>query len=52
VSLFANNIFNELYSANGWTYSYLNGGLDGMVTENYVFPQAGRYGFINIVYSF
>ena len=52
VSLFANNIFNELYSANGWTYSYLNGGLDGMVTENYVFPQAGRHGFINIVYSF
>jgi len=52
VSLFANNIFNELYSANGWTYSYLFGGLDGMVTENYVFPQAGRHGFINIVYSF
>ena len=48
----ANNIFNKLYSANGWTYSYLNGGLDGMVTENYVFPQAGRHGFINIVYSF
>ena len=52
VSVFANNIFNELYSANGWTYSYLYGGLDGMVTENYVFPQAGRHGFINIVYSF
>lgn len=52
VSVFANNIFNELYSANGWTYSYLDGGLDGMVTENYVFPQAGRHGFINIVYSF
>ena len=52
ISVFANNIFNKLYSANGWTYSYLYGGLDGMVTENYVFPQAGRHGFINIVYSF
>jgi iron complex outermembrane receptor protein len=52
VSVFANNILNELYSANGWTYSYLYGGVDGMVTENYVFPQAGRHGFINIVYSF
>jgi iron complex outermembrane receptor protein len=52
VSLFANNIFNEMYSANGWTYSYLYGGVDAMVTENYVYPQAGRHGFINIVYSF
>ena len=52
VSLFANNIFNEMYSANGWTYSYLNGGVDAMVTENYVYPQAGRHGFINIEYRF
>ena len=52
VSLFANNIFNEMYSANGWTYSYLYGGVDAMVTENYVYPQAGRHGFINIEYRF
>ena len=52
VSLFANNILNEMYSANGWTYSYLNGGVDAMVTENYVYPQAGRHGFINIEYRF
>ena len=52
VSLFANNILNEMYSSNGWTYSYLYGGLEAMTTENYVYPQAGRNGFINIGLSF
>jgi hypothetical protein len=41
-----------MYSANGWTYSYLYGGVDAMVTENYVYPQAGRHGFINLEYRF
>ncbi|PCJ82616.1 MAG: TonB-dependent receptor [Bacteroidetes bacterium] len=52
ISLFGNNILNEMYSANGWTYSYLYGGIAGMTTENYVYPQAGRNGFINIEFSF
>jgi len=52
LSIVAKNILDKMYSANGWTYSYLSGGFDSMVTENYVFPQAGRHGFINIVYSF
>ena len=52
LSIVAKNIFDKMYSANGWTYSYLFGGVDSMQTENYVFPQAGRNGFVNLVYSF
>jgi iron complex outermembrane recepter protein len=51
-SLFFKNILNEMYSANGYTYSYLYGGMDTMVTENYVYPQAGRHQFINVAYHF
>ncbi len=32
-----NNIFNELYASNGYTFSYIAG---GPVTENYYYPQA------------
>lgn len=45
LTLMLNNIFNQLYQSNGWTYRerYLNG--DGSVTPtasyNYYFPQAG-----------
>lgn len=52
LSLFANNILDNMYSANGWTYSYLYGGPDTMTTENYVYPQAGRHGFLNLTISF
>jgi iron complex outermembrane receptor protein len=52
LSLFANNILDNMYSANGWTYSYLYGGQDTMTTENYVYPQAGRHGFLNLTISF
>lgn len=34
-----NNITNELYEANGYTYSYIYGG--ETVTENFYYPQAG-----------
>lgn len=34
-----NNVFNELYSANGYTYSYIYGDL---ITENFFYPQATR----------
>jgi iron complex outermembrane receptor protein len=32
-----NNVFNKRYEANGYTFSYIYG---GMVTENYYFPMA------------
>ena len=52
LSVFANNILDNMYSANGWTYSYLNGGMNAMTTENYVYPQAGRHGFVNLTMTF
>ncbi len=36
--LLVNNIFNTRYASNGYTYSYIFGGL---ITENYLYPQAG-----------
>ncbi len=38
LSLKVNNLFNALYSANGYTYSYVFGDL---ITENFLYPQAG-----------
>ena len=38
VSLKVNNVFNTLYSANGYTYSFIFGDL---ITENFLYPQAG-----------
>ena len=35
-----NNIWNKMYEANGYTYSYLY--MQQMVTENFFFPMAGR----------
>jgi iron complex outermembrane receptor protein len=38
--LLVNNIFNALYSNNGYTFSYIYGGQ--ITTENFYYPQAGR----------
>lgn len=38
ISAQINNIFNERYASNGYTYSYIFGDL---ITENFVYPQAG-----------
>ncbi|HEY1024485.1 MAG TPA: TonB-dependent receptor [Sphingobacteriaceae bacterium] len=38
VTLLVNNIFNELYESNGYTFSYMYGG--SFTTENFYFPQA------------
>lgn len=38
VNLKVNNVFNSLYSANGYTYSFIFGDL---ITENFLYPQAG-----------
>ena len=43
VNLLINNIFNELYEPNGYTFSYFVPGNTGreLITENYYYPQAG-----------
>lgn len=38
LKLHVNNLFNEIYESNGYTYSYIYGGL---VTESFYYPQAG-----------
>lgn len=40
ITAMVNNVFNTLYSSNGYTYSYF---FDGVITENFVYPQAGRH---------
>jgi len=40
LSLLANNIFNSMYSSNGYTYGYLGGPTE--YRQNYYYPQAGR----------
>lgn len=39
INLLLNNVFNELYEANGYTFSYVYGG--EKTTENYYYPIAG-----------
>ena len=39
ISLLLNNVFNQMYEANGYTFSYLYGG--AKTTENYYYPMAG-----------
>jgi iron complex outermembrane receptor protein len=36
-----NNLFNEMYENNGYTWGYVYGGQ--RITENYYYPQAGRH---------
>ena len=52
LSLFGNNLLDAMYSATGWTYSYRLGGASSTVTENYVYPQAGRHGFVTLAVEF
>ena len=40
LTLLVNNVFSELYEANGYTFSYMYGG--DFTTENYYYPQAPR----------
>jgi iron complex outermembrane receptor protein len=40
LSAWINNIFDQLYESNGYTYSYIYGG--ELLTENFYYPQAGR----------
>jgi iron complex outermembrane receptor protein len=50
VILQLNNIFNEMYEPNGYTFSYYYGGT--LTTENYYFPMAGRNGMAGINLKF
>lgn len=38
LNMTVNNVLNEMYSSNGYTYSYIAG---DSITENFYFPQAG-----------
>lgn len=40
ISLTINNLFNEQYSANGYTYNYIFG---DKIVENFYYPQAGTW---------
>lgn len=40
ISLLVNNVLNEMYESNGYTFGYF-GGTDFEVRENYFYPQAG-----------
>lgn len=50
VTLLFNNIFSELYEANGYTFSYLYGGT--FTTENYYYPQAPRNFLLSLSLKF
>lgn len=45
-----NNVFSELYEANGYTFSYLAGGT--FTTENYYYPQAPRNFLLSLSLKF
>lgn len=41
-----NNLFNTRYASNGYSFSFLDDG--NLITENFVFPQAGLNGLIGL----
>jgi len=49
LSLLVNNVLNELYSSNGYTYSYVFG---GTITENFYYPQAGTNWLLGLKVKF
>jgi len=48
-NLLINNLFNTLYSCNGYTYSYM---YDGLITENFYYPQAGTNFLMGLTFKF
>lgn len=50
LNLLANNIFNQLYEPNGYTFSYIAEGQ--LTTENYYYPQAGRNLLLSVNFKF
>jgi iron complex outermembrane receptor protein len=54
VNLLINNLFNELYEPNGYTFSYFVPGGFGpeLVTENFFYPQAGTNFLLGVKMKF
>ncbi len=50
LSLMVNNIFNKMYSSNGYTFGYAAG--DYVVRENYYYPQAGTNFMLSLNLTF
>jgi iron complex outermembrane receptor protein len=50
LNLLVNNVFNELYESNGYTYGYIAGG--ALTQENFYFPQAGTNFLIGLNFKF
>lgn len=51
LSLLVNNVFNEMYESNGYTFGYF-GGSDFEVRENYFYPQAGTNFLVSLGLKF
>lgn len=49
LNLLVNNIFNAIYSSNGYSYSYIYGDL---ITENFYYPQAGTNFLVGLTAKF
>lgn len=49
ISLLVNNIFDNLYESNGYTYGFFDGGEQRI---NYLYPQAGRNFLIGINFTY
>lgn len=54
LNLLVNNIFNELYEPNGYTFSYFVPGDTGreLITENYYYPMAGTNLMLGLTMKF
>ncbi|MBC5993012.1 TonB-dependent receptor [Pontibacter cellulosilyticus] len=50
LGLMVNNVFNEMYAANGYTFSYIAGG--DQITENFYYPQATRNFLLSVGLKF
>jgi iron complex outermembrane receptor protein len=50
LTLLVNNVFSELYEANGYTFSYMYGG--EFTTENFYYPQASRNFLLSLSLKF
>jgi iron complex outermembrane receptor protein len=50
INLLLNNIFNAMYEANGYTFSYVYGG--EKITENYYYPMAGFNFLTGLTFKF
>lgn len=47
--LMVNNLFNELYENNGYTWGYISGG--ERTVENFYYPQAGRNFMVRVLFK-